>query len=475
LGILVKVYTWPLFAAGALTAIVGTVTVAIVISLPIWVILYGTFIILIIVPPTLDLMTGRFDLLEARNVVAGYLFLEFGLGIVNTIFLGQREYVDQADFMRMLPTALLYVNIGLILFYLGYYLPIGKDLAEMLPLLKASWKPARVGPTILIISVVGLLIYARLLVEQGGLASMLRQEQQLAASQTGKYYLILLGFRLPLLATVICYLWARTSDSGSFRLAALGLLAITFGMGATLGARGAPIRTVVACLAAAHYTAVPKRVSTLVTVTLTAAVAVVLIVVLAVQTTIRAGGYLPGFSAGKVVTEASESSLQVGLGLFVAELTSRFMAYEEFERILDRVGHSVEPQNGKTFFEAIYGLVPRAIWPEKPDGVGMIGGEVFLDYAAVGQIYWFPTLTWLGELYWNFFSPGIVIGMLATGIFCRAVYAYLRRNLNASAALLYVPMLLFFEAFAVGGIGAELITLLALLGPTTCAYVTLTA
>src|SRR5262249_11871387 len=158
--------------------------------------------------------------------------------------------------------------------------------------------------------------------------------------------------------------------------------------------------------------------------------------------------------AGFILKAAGERNAAQGAGLFLEDFLSRFMAYEELERVLERTGRSIEPQAGATFLEAAYGLVPRSWWPSKPDGVPMIAGAIFLDHAAAEQLAWFPTLTWLGELYWNFLWPGLILGMIITGILCRALYAYFTLNLNRAGVLVYFPALFLIQMFVTGGIGA---------------------
>ena len=453
----------------ALAATSTTVAV----TVPTWFVLYAILLVLLFVPPTLDLLTGCFDLMEARNVVIGYYFLDFGLGIVNDVFLGQREAVSQAEFNRMLPVALACVDISLVLFYLGYYSPIGPRLASACPRLNPNWKRPRINLVIALSAVAGLVAYLLFVADAGGLTAMFSDEMQLAASQLGKYYLVLAAFRLPLLATLLCYLWARTTGSRNHRLATIALFTATFAMGATMGARGAPLRTVLACGAAAYYIPARRRFSRTARASVAAVTVLALVIVIPLQTAIRAGRYFPGLSTTELISQAYKSESASG-ELFLQEFMTRFMAYEELVRILDRTGSSVEPQAGKTFLETFYGLVPRALWPEKPDGVPMVAGEVFLDHAAVGQVYWFPTMTWPGELYWNFFWPGIIFGMIASGISCRAVYAYFRSNLNISGVLLYIPTLLFFEVFAIGGLGALVVESMVLYVPIVGIYFALT-
>jgi hypothetical protein len=60
---------------------------------------------------------------------------------------------------------------------------------------------------------------------------------------------------------------------------------------------------------------------------------------------------------------------------------------------------------------AAYSFIPRVLWPEKPN---VSQGEWFNKYvgAAPGTSL---GITAVGELYWNFAIPGVVIGMFVVG------------------------------------------------------------
>jgi hypothetical protein len=452
----------PLSALGLAAAIA-------VVTLPTWSVLWTLLLGITTAPPLIDLIDHRLDLFEARNIVIAYFFLDFGLGIVNSVLLDQREYLSSAEFAGMLPVALACANLALLLFYAGYYAPLGPRLAAGIPRLPSAWRSNGVAVAVGAAAFAGIAAYLVLLQAQGGISGMLASEGQLGASQVGKYYLVLMAFRLSLLAALISFVWARTTGNPTYWTGAIGLIALTFVIGISLGSRGAPLRTVLACAVAAHYIPARRSLASASKALLAAAVVVILAIVLPLQTALRAGGYLPGVSAGFILEAAGERNAAQGTELFLKEFLSRFMAYEELERVLERTGRSVEPKVGATFLEAAYGLVPRAWWPDKPDGVPMIAGATFLDHAAAEQLAWFPTLTWPGELYWNFMWPGLIAGMIVTGILCRAAYVYFTLNLNVAGALIYIPALLLMQMFVSGGLGAGIVDAAVLCAPVLAA------
>lgn len=70
---------------------------------------------------------------------------------------------------------------------------------------------------------------------------------------------------------------------------------------------------------------------------------------------------------------------------------------------------------GETLKYLLYSLVPRMVWPQKPD---MSTGQKFnLAFHLSDSPLTFVPTTQLGELYWNFRLFGVFIGMLIIGCF----------------------------------------------------------
>src|SRR4051812_46235184 len=70
--------------------------------------------------------------------------------------------------------------------------------------------------------------------------------------------------------------------------------------------------------------------------------------------------------------------------------------------------------NGRTIADAVLGLVPRAIWPDKPIAAG--SGDLVSVYTGLN----FPEWTSVGigqvmECYVNFGTPGLVFGFILIG------------------------------------------------------------
>jgi hypothetical protein len=81
--------------------------------------------------------------------------------------------------------------------------------------------------------------------------------------------------------------------------------------------------------------------------------------------------------------------------------------------ILDRTGQDVRYQHGSTLQPLLTMFIPRLFWPDKPDVQAgqLMNREFGISYQQ--DVYISPSH--LGELYWNFGWPGVLVGMAALG------------------------------------------------------------
>lgn len=81
--------------------------------------------------------------------------------------------------------------------------------------------------------------------------------------------------------------------------------------------------------------------------------------------------------------------------------------------IVARTGRDVSYQMGYTLQPLLTVFIPRLIWPTKPDvQVGQLMNREF-NISAQQDVYISPSH--LGELYWNFGWPGVIVGMALVG------------------------------------------------------------
>ena len=121
---------------------------------------------------------------------------------------------------------------------------------------------------------------------------------------------------------------------------------------------------------------------------------------------------------GKVLKIAIASSDKVTEGVGgkqyrAQSFIERTSMKSSIEIVAERAGKDVRFQAGDTIVPMFAAFIPRIIWPDKPDAAA---GQVFNQEFGISQyrdVYISPSH--LGELYWNFGWPGVLLGMLAIG------------------------------------------------------------
>jgi len=115
----------------------------------------------------------------------------------------------------------------------------------------------------------------------------------------------------------------------------------------------------------------------------------------------------------------------------------------------------VEHANGGTLADAVLAVIPRALWPDKPEFGG--SGDIVSRYT--GFQFAFGTSVGVGqvmEFYINFGTPGVILGFLAVGWMIGTVDRrsafYLARGDVPSFTLWYMPGLSLLQ---IGGSFAE--------------------
>ena len=110
--------------------------------------------------------------------------------------------------------------------------------------------------------------------------------------------------------------------------------------------------------------------------------------------------------------------------------------------IINAVPETLEPQWGKTIMVWLFAPIPRGVWPEKPliHQGPVIGRKIYGNFVSGVP----PGI--IAELYWNFFWPGVLVGMLLFGAFTRLVSdrLILRYQKRSHDVLLYAvgPMMI---------------------------------
>ena len=100
---------------------------------------------------------------------------------------------------------------------------------------------------------------------------------------------------------------------------------------------------------------------------------------------------------------------------------------------------------GETYVAAILGVIPRAVWEDKPRGPGSIYAQTFLGVPREGLSIPVPAFA---EAFWNFHLPGVIVIFGIFGMLIRAGHElYLTYQENAFVLALFV---MFATTFRMG-------------------------
>lgn len=94
---------------------------------------------------------------------------------------------------------------------------------------------------------------------------------------------------------------------------------------------------------------------------------------------------------------------------------------------------------GDDFYRGLIGVIPRAIWPDKPERITT--GQWFTERYFPGKPSGRP-ITTVGIYYLNFGYVGVFLGMLISGAFCRILWHYLKGvNYRPWPVILYLTFM----------------------------------
>jgi hypothetical protein len=106
-------------------------------------------------------------------------------------------------------------------------------------------------------------------------------------------------------------------------------------------------------------------------------------------------------------------------------------------------------QGGWTLAQIPLSFIPRLVWKDKPDMTS--GGWVTEKFAGGPGILSSTGSTWVGEFWFNFGWPGVVMGMLVMGIFFRTLHEILFKPPAVIPAQLMAVIVLFAVPPTLGG------------------------
>ena len=137
------------------------------------------------------------------------------------------------------------------------------------------------------------------------------------------------------------------------------------------------------------------------------------------------------FLEGLTIEQLAEKSMN--------ELSDRAGSSDAIYPIVAKVPTRIPFTYGLNYFENLYRFIPRAIWKDKPDGIGITCAEVFFNRYEQGGV---PPGA-LGEAYWSFHIPGVILVFFLFGAFLRLISNTFERYPNAiGIVVIYVLTLI---------------------------------
>ena len=387
----------------------------------------------------------KYDLLQPFNFV---IVLSL-LGVfAQTIFLLTTDEITQDSILlgkdsSILEPALFGILVGLICFIIGYYLDfIPAFNLERLPIIRnRTWEPRRLLFISVIMTIFSLIIIAVYLQKIGIFSEVLANpiaylmtKKRLVVEGSDYQYSSLkyLRWGASLLTYEFYFLFALFASSKKKIFSPLGILALTFGLIASLfpliaGSRSGILIHLVYGTFIWHYL---RERLTRRNLFVLIAISLILLILL---------GSLRAINQGQV-TEFSEYS-----GTLTILDGRRWFNVVRTALIIDGVPDNLDYQYGKTFLTWLVAPIPREIWVEKPIiRIGPILGTAIFqrDLAKTGV----PP-GYLAELYLNFGFWGISVGMFLLGLWLKFLYKTFRDWIshNRNAILLYMVIIFPFS------------------------------
>jgi hypothetical protein len=126
----------------------------------------------------------------------------------------------------------------------------------------------------------------------------------------------------------------------------------------------------------------------------------------------------------------------------LAATSHRLYGYDSMALVVRYTPSQIPYRLGATLEGLWTGVVPRIVWPDKPNiGIGYWFASRYWGTPA-GVLEVPQTVTHPGELYIDFGLIGVIVGMALLGLWYRFAFAALRPSESGTAAVLYTILLL---------------------------------
>ena len=337
------------------------------------------------------------------------------------------RYLSNSPPEVVIQKALLIAILGFVFLAAGYYAPVGKRLEDKVPQFSEGWSSERTWILITVLVVLGI----------GGYAGLLNELGTHPRSQLTSNKLAFIGVNLLLTSSILVMADLFINGFEYYNLkfifknikkAAFGatLVLINVRLLWTLGGRTRAFISFIIALFLFHYLVNSFTLKEYVGV-------------------IFATKFVPGWMASIVaaIITLDIPDLYYHVKNIYLLTSSPTRPFNNYILLLAGMPEHLNFQYGRTFASAPFDLLPGQPFPE----TATVYNSVFAPW-AVGK-FGYP-ITMVGELYMNFWIPGIVAGMFLLGVLIRAFYEWS----IVSARSTYASTVLFASltnAYLIGG------------------------
>lgn len=376
------------------------------------------------VPLLKKVHTGRGPLLDPVSVFAVTFFINYGWSSL----LNYSGIVAGLELRHIIPDALDLAMAGLILYFVGYWLPFGSALGRSLP---APWsRLSDEGVQNLASACLGITTFYLL-------ASALGYRWLITF--LGSFDWITLG-----LATILAYRPKPPRRGfGSRRWHAWLLLLVAVFQGFNTGFRGMFVLPVVVFLVAIHFA---RGRFPWVSFALFTVIAFTVIMPLAHFYKIARQGH--EMSIAESIQYTVDQSRKVDLKQYSDSMTQtlirRYGIMPIFAPVTHKAGVVVPFQRGKTYKHLFTSFIPRFLWRDKPVLASFVGNELPRKFGIIGERDTKTSVGMglMGEGYINFGLVGLLAVMLFYGVLSRMLNDWLltRPGVTAVDSALFLPV-----------------------------------
>jgi oligosaccharide repeat unit polymerase len=319
--------------------------------------------------------------------------------------------------------------VALLSTYLGFYLARG------IPALRVRHgAPRLVSVKLLIMIIVSIGAFAVLVQAAGGVEALalqrgVRREERVLATIGGGHWHFLTAMAGPVVLMAAA-LMRRPLRSPAFLAALFFALSSKF---IVTGSRGGTLTIVVLLffILAARKGRIPTG--------RTIAFVLIILVVIGLMTQFRGrSSRMESVEEFKVEGQAHD--------LVVTAITvfGKYSAVSNDFAIYARVPESEPLLLGKSYLAVFAVPVPRALWESKPPGVGRMATETFIPQLA--HLTGVPA-SGVGEAFWNFHIPGVVVVFVLWGVFLRFIWKSVAAMRAPGFVVLYVMTIYYLAPY----------------------------